>query len=723
MKLHQYIYILSLLIIISLKPVSLSGQNIEKAKLVEFEDAITKGEAFLEAKDYAKAKAEYQKALSIDPSAKYPKDKLTQIRKVYIDPKDETDFQNAVSKGDQFVLAENYDAAKEQYSAALLIKPDNKPVKDKMTAAEKASAEKNTLLRDHQALVMEADMMYSEKNYTAALDKYKSASALIPSETHSLKRIQEIETMLANKKATDDNYNSVLNEGDEAYMNRDFANAKRKYEEASRIKPTETYPKSMLERISESLIKQAADQANLEKENSTRYNAAIASGDKLLNEERLNEALQEYMAASNINPSEAYPKQKIELINRTLAQKEEAILAEAAAKKLEEERIQNEIKAVEAALQLAEERKQDSIRRAEAAAANEQIIIARQQEEERIALLNAQKMAEERILDSITAANEAKRIAELNEEEQKQAKAEAERLAKEQQEEERKALLIALEQAETLKKDSVITAQAAAEKLGQDRLAEIKRQEDEKSKQLEFEKLSLTEKEYIEAIETGNTFFTLEDYSSAIRMFEKAAELKPMEDYPKDRLISINNIVQQRLKNNLESYNKFITAGDLAFQSNVYDKALEEFEKAGLMRPEERYPVLMIERIRKLMEDNAIISLSDDPVVLLDSEQKKYLFNAIDMRLRKNNYLLIKAKKTSEKAPKIFINYGKDDLKSGGFVLRGVESEETTDYLLRISTQDKWYRLENNWISLYPEGGDVEISSFKISQGDIQPLK
>jgi hypothetical protein len=93
------------------------------------------------------------------------------------------------------------------------------------------------------------------------------------------------------------------------------------------------------------------------------------------------------------------------------------------------------------------------------------------------------------------------------------------------------------------------------------------------------------------------------------------------------------------------------------------------------------------------------------------------------MRLRKKNYLLIKAKKKSEKAPKIFINYGKDDTKSGGFVLRGIENEETTDYLLRISTQDKWYRLENNWISLYPEGGDVEISSIKISQGDIQPLK
>jgi hypothetical protein len=71
----------------------------------------------------------------------------------------------------------------------------------------------------------------------------------------------------------------------------------------------------------------------------------------------------------------------------------------------------------------------------------------------------------------------------------------------------------------------------------------------------------------------------------------------------------------------------------------------------------------------------------------------------------------------------VFINYGKDDAKSGGFVLKGIESDESSDYLLRISIQDKWYRVDNNWISLYPEGGDIEITSIQISQGDIQTLK
>lgn len=737
MKLQHYLYLVPLLLILSVNPLSLAAQTTDKAKLLEFEDAITKGEAFLNAKDYAKAKAEYQKALSIDPTAKYPKDKLAQIRKVYTDPKDETDFQNAVSKGDQFVTAGNYQAAKEQYTAALLIKPDNKQVKDKMAAADKASSENDTRLKEYNSLVGEADKLYSEKNYPSALDKYKAASTIMPSETYSLKRIEEIETLLAKEKAIEDKYNAILNEGDEAYMSRDFVLAKRKYEEAVQIKPAETYPKSMLERITESMVKQASDQANIEKENASRYSAAIAAGDKFVNEERYNEALQEYTTASQISPLEAYPKQKIQQINTILAQKEETRQAEIAALKLAEERKQDSVKAAEVALQLAEVRKQDSIKSAQETerlsllkmeqeqqarieAENQQ---AKQQEEARLLELSAQKLAEEQKTDSINKANEEQRIAALEEEERKKAVDDAEQQARQQQEDERVALLNAEKQAEAQKQDSALMAQAAIEKQEQDRLAELKRLEDEQAQQLEFEKLSQTEKEYLEAIETGNTFFTLEDYASATKMFEKAAELKPSEDYPKNRLITIHNIVLERLRNNLESYNKFIAAGDLAFQSNIYDKALEEFEKAGQMRPEERYPSMMIESIKKLMEDNAIISITEEPVVLLDAQEKKYLFNAIDMRLRKNNYLLIKAKKTSEKSPKVFINYGKDSQKSGGFVLRGIESEESTDYLLRISTQDKWYRLENNWISLYPEGGDIEITSIKISQGDIQPLK
>lgn len=714
-------------------PVLAQSQVTDKVKLAEFEDAITKGEAFMLAKDYARAKAEYQKALSIDPQAKYPKDKLAQIRKVYIDPRDEEDFNKAVNKGDQFTNEGKYDDAKKEYTAALLIKPDNKQVKEKLAAADKLSIEYNTRLKEFNILVSEADALFSDKKFNDALDTYKKAEILNANDNKVKSRIAEIENLLAVEKSIQEKYNSAISQADEAYMNREYKIAVSQYEEACRIKPGENYPKSMLERVKESMAKQETDNAQNERLLSDKYNNLITSADQLFKEDRLNEAIQSYREAASLKSQEKYPRERIDAINTVIAQREQ-----------EKE---DQIKAI----QLAEEKKQDSIRIAEE---NQKLADLKAEQEkqaqidaekdaelqrlenERSAKLAADKIAEEKKQDSLNILLENEKIAKLQSEkdeadrleaqalaEKEEAdRVEAQRLAELKLEEERNNQLTVAKIAEERRLDSIAAInKALAEE--QARLAEIKRIEDEKTHQLELENASKTDKEYYDAIEAGNSYYTLQDLSTALKMFEKASELKPSEQYPKDRIIAINNILLQRLKNNLESYNKFVAAGDLAFQSNVFDKALEEFQKASEARPDEKYPSMMIERIRKLMADNAIIDLSTDVIVLADAQEKKYNFKPVDMRLRKNNYLLIKAKKTSEKAPKVFINYGKDDSKSGGFVLKGIESDETTDYLLRVSIQDKWYRVDNNWISIYPEGGDIEITSIQISQGDIQILK
>ena len=88
------------------------------------------------------------------------------------------------------------------------------------------------------------------------------------------------------------------------------------------------------------------------------------------------------------------------------------------------------------------------------------------------------------------------------------------------------------------------------------------------------------------------------------------------------------------------------------------------------------------------------------------------------MRLRKNNYIIIKARKTGETEPKVYLNYGIDGQKSGGIVLKSIKSDITGDYMVRVSMQDRWYRLDNNWIAVYAEGADLEISKMQIAQGD-----
>ncbi len=708
------------------------AQSIDNEKLLQFEEAITRGEEFLQLKEYAKAKAEYQKALSIDPNSRFTKDKLAQIRKVYIDPKDETDFVEAVAAGDRLAASGSYKEAKARYEAALIIKPEERKVREKLTTVEKLDVEKTQRLKEYEILITGADKDLLDKNYEAAKPKYEQAALLNPDESYPKNRIKEIDAILAAKKDLDDSYNAEVALADEAYMNRDFAQAKLKYQQAAKLKPNETYPGSMLERVNEAIKTQAtnaiANEAELKKRQEEEAKMAQLRAEEEAKEKATREAeelaarlAEEKRIADSLQLAEEYAAKEAALAKEN-AEREAALAKENAEK---EAVLAAQTQAEELRLaKLAEEKRiADSIQFAEENAANEAALAAQTQAEE---LRLAQLAEEKRLADSIQMEKETAAQQALREEQLAQSRDEELRLAElaelKAKEDAENAELKAKEDAardEQLREQEKIKAEQLRE---QEALAEAARIEEERIRQLEFERTSIADREYNEAIENGIKLYAEEDFPSAMKMFEKAAELKPMEDYPRDRLIQINNIVLERMKNNLDAYNKFVAAGDLAYQTNVFDRALEEFEKAMEMRPEETYPTLMISKIKKLMEDNSIVGLVTEPIIILNGYEQRFRFDPIEMRLRKNNYILIKARRTTEYTPKVFINYGKDGMKSGGIVMKGIESEETVDYLLRISVQDKWYRVDNNYITLYPEGGDLEISSMHISQGDIQPV-
>ena len=924
MKFHKSL-IFTFVIILLFPFCNAFSQSLDHDKLVQYEEAVLKGEEYLQVKDYPKAKAEYQKALSIDPSAKYPKDKLALIRKFYVDPQDEVIYNDAVAKGNQYLEQKNFKAAKEQFQSALLIKPDDRALREKIAGIDQTETDYINKSKLYETHISNANKHYNDKKYNEALTEYKLADEILPGNRTTSGRIQEIESLLIQQKALDDQFTVRVTEADEAYMNRNYNLAISKYQQASALKPSENYPKSMIQRVKESMTdmafqnKQDSIQAikNAEIEATRLAEEARIAAEKQAEEERI--ALERLAEERKLEQERLAEEAKIAAEKkaeeeRILAEKkaeEERILAE---KKAEEERLarieaekqaEQERLAAIAALQAAEQRKQDSIQAAiiaekEAARVAEEARIAAEKkaeedriaaerlaqeqkleqeriaeeariaaekkaEEERLAKIEAEKQAEndrlaqleaerqaeldrqaalavlqaaeQRKQDSIQAAinaekeaarlaEEARIAAEKKAEEDRLAaervaeeqrleqerlaeeariaaekKAEEDRIAAERLAEEQKleqeriaeetriaaakkaeedriaaeqlaeqnrlaqieaekqaeldrlAALAALKDAEQRKQDSIQAAfiaekeaarlaeearvaaekKAEADKIEAERLAEEARiaaekkaEEDrllaiaEENRRIEEEQKRLADKDYYEAIDKGNELYTAQDYPSAIKEYEKASELKPLESFPKERLIQINNILQERHKNNMESYNKFIAAGDLAFQSNIFDKAIEEFTKASAFRPEERYPVMMIEKIRKQMEDNAIVTILEQPTIMTDAMEQRFSFNTIEMRLRKNNYLILKARKTTEKTPKVFINYGKDGQKSGGIVMKGIENEETTDYLLRISAQDMWYRIDNNWISIYPEGGDIEITSIRISQGDLQ---
>jgi hypothetical protein len=51
-------------------------------------------------------------------------------------------------------------------------------------------------------------------------------------------------------------------------------------------------------------------------------------------------------------------------------------------------------------------------------------------------------------------------------------------------------------------------------------------------------------------------------------------------------------------------------------------------------------------------------------------------------------------------------------------VVRNPGGKTESQFIVRVSSQDRWYRIDNNWISIYPEGADVEVLQLRISSGD-----
>jgi len=43
------------------------------------------------------------------------------------------------------------------------------------------------------------------------------------------------------------------------------------------------------------------------------------------------------------------------------------------------------------------------------------------------------------------------------------------------------------------------------------------------------------------------------------------------------------------------------------------------------------------------------------------------------------------------------------------------EDDQVNDFIIRVGNQYKWFSEDNNWLEIYPENGDIEITLVRIS--------
>ncbi|MFN5295048.1 MAG: hypothetical protein ACK5BL_05915 [Flavobacteriales bacterium] len=279
-----------------------------------------------------------QKAKEIDAEFK----RLDDIEKSLAKLK--ADFEKFMNDGNQKMLEKKYADAITNYRGALGIFPDDPNAKAKLAEAQAKLDEENAnkdLEARYKKLIEEGDAFFEQKKYTDARDRFTKAKDL-KNQAYEKEMLHKIDLAIADGQNRGI-YNALIEDADKKFTNKDYAVSIEKYKEASKLYPTESYPKDQIlkaESALKDMLAYEAERMRIEKE----YQDKLALGARSQDEDKLEQAIMHYRAASEIKPAEQLPKDKITELEALIEQRrlqKETDDANAAAN-AERERIEKE---------------------------------------------------------------------------------------------------------------------------------------------------------------------------------------------------------------------------------------------------------------------------------------------------------------------------------------------------------------------------------------------
>ena len=645
---------------------------------------ITNADKLLAAKTYDQAKAEYQKASVLKPTEAYPKTKIQEIDKQLAElarlKKLDDDYNAAVKKGDSLLGATKYAQAKTAFTEAAALKPAEAYPKAKLAqintaqaelakreALEKERLEKQQALdSQYQAAIAEADKLLGEHSLGGAKAKYTSALTLKPSEAYPKSRIAEIDKTVTDsiqkQKALDLQYAGLIRNADQLLLAKTYGQAKAEYGKASGLKPSEEYPKEKISEIEKALADIAATKAR-----DSAYSAVIADADKLLASKLFEQAKAEYQKALQFKADDLYVKTKIGEIDRAVA----------------------EIAQQKATI---ENRYKSSITKADQLLAAKSYEQAKAEYNTALGIKGGEQYPQDKIKEINTILSELK----AKEDAYKASIAKADQLLFEKK----------FEEARTEYENSLSIK--PNEQYPKNKVDEINKK---------LSELQGRKKTFDDLVLKGDNSLNGKDYGKAREFFQQAMALFPEETYPRNQLNRVNSVIDSIYRANKGKYDKAIVEADKFYNGFEFDKAIDAYTDASVLLPMENYPKEMITRIHRTIAENAIADVLNSPVTISSNNEKQFKFTPLNVASRKDNFIYIKLRNLSGKPFNVLLRYGKDKQPSGGVVIRNLSADgKVNERLISVREQDVWYRIDNDYISLYPQGGDIEVSFIQVSK-------
>ncbi|MNJ84728.1 Tetratricopeptide repeat protein [compost metagenome] len=531
-----------------------SADKIAKAKQL-----ITEGDALDKAAKYADAKGKYQESIALIPDAAVQAKIEAIDAKILADGKkaeQKAKFDQAIADGDAAMSASNFEAAKKNYEEAQLLDPASTVPKTKLIEVEKkiaqANAEKDKGQKYQEAFNAGLSALAS-KDYTTAKEKFTAALTFDNTKTEAKDKLAEVEKIIAeNSQATaqKEKYDAAIKAGGDLLGQNKLPEAKKKFEEAGLLDPTQTLPKEKVKEI-EALITKA--------DKEKQVTQLLAEGAAALTKKDLSGAKGKYQQVLTIEPSNATASEKILEISKLENDQASEAQKLAAFEKLKGEGMafQNQNKYAEAKQKYLEAR------------------AIKADEEVEKAIVWCDKKIEEELKD-----------VELNKK--------------------YNAVLAEAKNLETAKKyDEAIAKYNDAlmiknEQEPKNRINAIKALKEADAEQLKVEQ------EYLAALKKGDDLVAEKKYTEAVQAFNAALVLKPYEKLPVEKAENAKRLSEQESSDGDQAYQKIIDVGNKAFDEKNYVKAKEMFNRAANFRPADQYPRQKLAKIEELEKEEKL---------------------------------------------------------------------------------------------------------------------
>ncbi len=245
-------------------------------------------------------------------------------------------YDEVIRAADQFFAQKNYANAKTSYEQAIGLIPAEAYPRQRLEETMKAIAEQERILADQKAkdlsynqALANADKFFRAKDYVQARDEYSRALSLKPNEAFPKSKVAEMENLIRirqkeqdDAKTRTDAYTAAIKAGNEAFESKDYPLARNSYTEALKYMPGDLLATDQIKKI-DYLIAEAERVKKAEEQKKAAYEALISSANKFFDAGNYPSAKEEYKKALAVDPNSAFAKQRIariDEINRALSQ-------------------------------------------------------------------------------------------------------------------------------------------------------------------------------------------------------------------------------------------------------------------------------------------------------------------------------------------------------------------------------------------------------------------